>query len=202
MQDIHEIRPPVPVGMDPIFIYGLMIAAALLLLVLAGWIFWRWWKKRSGKEAVPETEAMPEPFDEATMHLDALVGKNPSDIRVFYFELTGILRRYIGRSFQVNAAEMTSEEFARSLNHLPMEKDIRKKILGFQEFSDPIKYAARIPEPQRPGLDISDIRSLIGRIEQQIRHQTDQETGRHTNQYTDQQAGQQTHPDTVQTGEA
>ncbi|OGR59842.1 MAG: hypothetical protein A3J80_03675 [Desulfobacula sp. RIFOXYB2_FULL_45_6] len=169
MQDIHDIRPPVAAGLDPVTTKMILIILACLLL--AGLLFFligKWLKKRKGPKDI-EAAAMPlSPFEEAAKALDSLLQRPMDDPRLFYYDLTFVLRHYMGRSFHTNAVEMTSEEFVRELVRLDLEKDIKKEISCFQAMSDPFKYAGVPAEKSMVIKDLDGVREVILKIEKNL----------------------------------
>nr|NJM01084.1 hypothetical protein [Desulfobacula sp.] len=176
MQEFHEIRPPVPVGMDPLTVKIFLIL--LGVLVLAGILFFLIRNRRKNRKGVKEIEALAlplSPFEEATEELDTLSRRSMGDPRLFYFDLTLVLRRYLGRSFGFNAVEMTSEEFVREVGRLDLEKEAGKEISQFQALSDPFKYAGVSPEKALVVKDLDLVRDLVSKIEKGLAQKREQE---------------------------
>lgn len=169
MQAFHDIRPPVPVGLDPMTVkIFLILLGALFLAALLFFLIRKWWKKRKGARDI-EAVALPlSPFEEAAKELDSLSQRPMDDPRLFYFDLTLVLRQYMGRSFGINAVEMTSEELIRELGRLPLEKEVKKEIAQFQALSDPFKYAGVSPEKAVVIKDLDRVREIVSKIEKDL----------------------------------
>ncbi len=172
MQDIHGIRPPIQVGVDPRTLTIILMAlGGILLLLLFAFLIRKWLKRQKeskGMTLLPETVA---PYDAALRALDILLQKQDLDPRIFYFDLTAILRRYIGHSYGINAIEMTSQEFIKKVNQLDLARDIKNNIALFQKTSDPIKYAGRIPDKANLQQDIIFTKTVIQKIEKNFLQQ-------------------------------
>ncbi|MCF6248976.1 MAG: hypothetical protein L3J69_16700, partial [Desulfobacula sp.] len=69
---------------------------------------------------------------------------------------TRVLRKYIGDSFHTTAVEMTTQEFIRSLAKINLENKIRQKIVRFQKYCDPIKYAGILPNQRSDAQSSND----------------------------------------------
>ncbi len=177
MQDIHGIRPPVQVGFDPmLFKIILMGLGAILVLTLLFFLIKKWLKNRKqprNLKCLPEP--MP-PYKTALKELELLSQREMVHPRLFYFDLTTIFRHYIGRSFNINAIEMTSQEFIKGINLLNMDKTIKKDITRFIKLSDPIKYAGIAPQKDRVKEDLIFIKEKIHQIEKDQRKLQDQMT--------------------------
>ncbi|WP_022668142.1 hypothetical protein [Desulfospira joergensenii] len=180
MQDIHEIKPPVMVGMDPALIKILVIAAGCLLLAaLLFYLFKRFWKS-SGSKADDLLPSPIPPYEEAVKALDRLANQEAKDLKFFYFELGALFKAYVGRSYQIHASEMTTQELARQLRSTAMDRNLVTGVVKFQEHSDPFRYGPVLPEPGRTRQDIETARQLIEAIEQDLNktRESDPEQGR------------------------
>ncbi len=176
MQDIHDIRPPVAVGLDPVMVKIILIVLACI--VLAGLLFFlirKWWKKRKG---IQDIEAMALPlsaFEEAVKALESLSQRPMDDPRLFYYDLTLLLRQYMGHSFHINAVEMTSEEFIREMGRLSLEKEIKKEISHFQALSEPFKYAGVPAEKTMVIKDLDAVREVVSKIEKDLERKKEEQ---------------------------
>jgi hypothetical protein len=166
MKDIHGIRPPVPVGIDPM-LFKIMAAVlgGAVLIFLVCYLIRKYLKKTRPPKDLTALVQPPAPYEAAMKDLDRLALGKMADPRLFYFDLTAILRQYMGRSFHFNAPEMTSQEFIRSINSMDLDPDLRRDMARFQTLSDPIKYAGIIPEKDRANEDLMIIRKIITETE-------------------------------------
>jgi hypothetical protein len=97
----------------------LYYAGAALLLLIAGWFAWKKWKQRKQQIALQPV------FTQTTLsaHFLALLTQLESkkywqqdEIKLYYTELTDILRQYIEQRYQVPAMESTSDEIIQMLS--------------------------------------------------------------------------------------
>jgi hypothetical protein len=166
MQDIHDIHPPVMVGMSPDIIRMLALAAAVLAIAALVFLLVRRYL-RSRKPGVMEGEAIPvPPFETAMKALDRLGVTLPADPKAFYFDLSALFKAYIGETFQIHASQMTTRELTRALRHTDMDRDLVTRISRFQSLSDPFRYAPVSPDPARMTADLDLVRQLIRAVEQ------------------------------------
>ena len=169
MQDINDIRPPVQVGFDPMLLK--YIGMGLLATLACGILFFlikKYIKKRQQPRDLKYLPAPMPPYDRALKELE-LLSRQMGHPRFFYFELTAVLRNYIGRSFAINAIEMTSQEFLKGMNRLSFDSAVKKDIAGFVQFTDTIKYAGMVPEKGRPAADLGFVKERIQKIEQDLK---------------------------------
>ena len=171
MQDIHGILPPVQVGFDPVIFKTILIVSGVAaILILLFFLIKKLWKKKNSNNL----KLLPEPlcaYEAALKQLDLLLQNLVHDPRLFYFDLSAILRNYIGRSFNINAIEMTSQEFIKHINFLDIDKKIKKEISNFLNLSDSFKYAGIIPEKEQADKDLVLIKDTICEIEKELSRQ-------------------------------
>ena len=172
MKDIHDIRPPVQIGFDPmLFKIVLMVLGGMILLALLFFLIKKGLKKRKQPESLRYLPEPLPPYESALKELDLLFQRQMDDPRLFYFGLTTILRQYIGRSFSINAIEMTSQEFIKGVNRLGLDKVVKKDIARFLKLSDPFKYAGIVPEKNCAKEDFLLIKAVIDQIENDLARQ-------------------------------
>lgn len=169
MKDIHTIRPPVQVGFDPLLLkIILMVSGGIIFFVLVFFLIKKYLKKRKQTKDLKYLPRPMPPYEAALKELDLLFQRQMIDPTLFYFDLTAALRKYIGRSFDINAIEMTSQEFIKGINGLDLEKNIKKDIARFQNVCDPFKYAGIAPEEDRIRQDFSFTQKMIHQIEKDL----------------------------------
>lgn len=156
MQELHDIRPPVMVGMDPFWITAAWIAGAIFLLALALWFFLRkfWKRKKAAQEKLSLAQPLQDPFTSAINTLDALEEKVSlgAESKKLYFALGDIMKTYIGKTHNTSAREMTTQELAASLKTVSLERQLAAQVIRFQQECDPFRYA---PEHTNIHTDIS-----------------------------------------------
>ena len=168
MQDIHPIKPPVMVGMDPALVkLVLAIAGGLALLVLVIFLVRRFVKAR-GRQIIPELIPEILPYDQALRDLDRLSLKPVLDSKPFYFDVSALVKRYIGRSYGIHALEMTSQELIKQIRFTPMDKALITRLAHFHNFSDPFRYGPLPPEPAQVQKDLAWVRQMVMDMEQDL----------------------------------
>jgi hypothetical protein len=145
--DIRDIKAPLelPRAWKLIIIVGLIIAGVLLL---AGAIYYLW-RRRQGKGLLPERKEPERPAHEVA--LEALRKLRESDllatgqIKLFYSELSEIIRRYIEGRYFVPALELTTNELMDNLREVAMEIEARENLRELLDISDLVKFAKYQP---------------------------------------------------------
>lgn len=124
----------------------LWLLCAAIVTAAAVFLFRRFLLKRRRPQAVVPPKP---PYDEAMEALDRLEVKQyiaKGMIREYAFELSEIVKRYIERRFEVNAAEFTTEEMLDWIKLSPLAPDDRKSIEWFFSTTDPVKFAKWLPD--------------------------------------------------------
>jgi len=158
----HGPKPPVPV-MVRSYLWAVILggAAALVAAVLAI----REQRRRRARRPVPSAPP-PTPEEEAMARLVALKQRRPWDRglgRAAVFELSEIVRAYLGRRLQFDALDLTTEELLREL------RARRPIALDFAEVSedlawqDLVKFAKAEPTARECESAIDRAASLVDR---------------------------------------
>lgn len=123
----------------------------VLLLALAAWFAWRWFRKRS----LPESEAAPQmlmpPDQLAVRELIHLKEQNyPARgmLKEFFSELSEILRRYLEKRYEFPALEMTTFDLDYELEDPRYPAELRERLLALLRESDLVKFAKFLPDFQ------------------------------------------------------
>jgi hypothetical protein len=141
---MKDIKPVLKAGTMSLTWLWIVLGAAW---AVAGAVLGRYWWLKSRK-APPPPPPKP-PYDEAIEALAALQQKDlPAKglIREYVFELSEILKRYIGRRFECGAAEYTTDEMVLWLPFAPFEKELCASMHWFFTTTHPVKFAKLIPD--------------------------------------------------------
>ncbi|MBF0573001.1 MAG: hypothetical protein HQK69_04495 [Desulfamplus sp.] len=193
MQDIHDIKPPVKVGIDPLILNIIIALIAVLLCLIAGYFLFRYIKKRLSQKRKDTVMLLPPPLpaDQAALReLELIADLMMTEPRLYYFRLTALVKIFIGKVFNINAPEMTTQEIIAALNNLAVEKVIkdndfqnvtaknstdntlkfgieRTMIAPAREFflsSSMVKYAGVIPKIEQIKSDENFVRAFIDSV--------------------------------------
>ena len=135
--DIRDVRPPVDVPGSVLWLWITVIIAVALIALLGIYLMK---SMRVKKIVVPKT-----PWEIAYERLAEFERKNllaQGKVKEYYVELSDIARRYIEGRFNIDAPEMTTEEFLNSVRSNSLIGDRHKDILKqFLILSDMVKFA-------------------------------------------------------------
>lgn len=139
-----------------------LLAGMLVLAALVGGLVW--WNRRSRRETPP----VPVPAhiwakDQlARLRDDRLVQQGL--VQEFYFRLTGVVRGYIERRFDIMAAEQTTDEFlAASQNHPSLAGRYRSLLSDFLRAGDLVKFAKYRPDEHESELAMACAEDFVNR---------------------------------------
>ena len=143
LKPLREVRPPTP--------WRLILATALGVALVGGGLFWylrRWARKRDSVPPVPAHEL-------AFASLSRLRGTDfddPAAVRLFYFQISEVVRGYVESRFGMNATDLTTEEIL--VNLVSLEDLAAEQNQSLEEFlvdTDQVKFAHR--EPSRGDIE-------------------------------------------------
>lgn len=138
----------------------LTVSGAGLLIIALG--IWWWVKKRLAKE---EVYVDPRPsWEIAFADLVLLKEKQyiqDGELKLFYIELTEIIRRYLGRKFEFEAVELTTSEIDEYLDDIDFDRNFQKELISFLQHADLVKFAKFVPPAEQPDKDWQTAYSLI-----------------------------------------
>lgn len=158
LEDLKPSTGPVelPASGPPIWVW---IAASLIVLALLAVI---WLRRRRHDQSRAEQVLTPRQL--AQRELNQIVSRrlDETDLKVFYVEVTGVVRRYIERTTGVRAAEQTTEEFLREiLTGTFFLQEEQSRLRQFLESADLVKFAGHRPAPEDVRASIKRAREFI-----------------------------------------
>lgn len=145
LADLQGIEGPVELP-EPRSIAIWLAAIGCVLVVIVAGTLWILLRRRTLQ---PERELTPQEL--AYLELQQIVEQELSerDVKLFYVELTGVVRRYIERTTDIHAPEQTTEEFLREINSAEVfSGDEQSRLGAFLESADLVKFAAHQPAAQ------------------------------------------------------
>ncbi|BBO69910.1 hypothetical protein DSCA_38400 [Desulfosarcina alkanivorans] len=158
MTDIHDILPPVPVGIDAPWLVPVLLALAAAAILAAAW--W-WWKKRRKARAIETLVPELPPEMTAMQALKEIADVRRLDGKTFYFRLSAILRQYVFGRFAVGAPEMTTEEFLPCIDRLPVDSDLARGLRSLCRAMDPVKFGGETVVEKQMETDLFFAREFV-----------------------------------------
>ncbi len=160
--DIIDIKPiqDIPRPLSHLF---LSAALVLVLLLVAGIMFWLHRRRTRHLTAAPPKPAHQRAFEELeALTRDQLLEKGI--IREYFFRLSEIFRRYIEQRFHIPAVERTTEELLPDIiTSREFSSAIKAEIRDILRFADLVKFAKVCPDKNTAD---SEYRKIVRVIEE------------------------------------
>ena len=150
-----------PLGMFPWL--ETLLAAGILVL---GAVAWWWWKKRHVQSpSISEPPVSPEESArQALTRLKERLLPEQGEWKVYYSELTGILRKYLEQRFDIPAMDLTTVELIRRLRHYKEFQSFYQDIKELFTRSDMVKFAKEKADIMISGRDWQEVSTWIERL--------------------------------------
>ena len=135
----------------------ILLAIGLLLLAVGLYYLWRWYQRNRKPEEEAIDPELLRPADEVALEkLDEIKATKiwkDGKVKEYQTELTDVVREYIGRRFDVQSTEKTSDETLRAMKPL-IEKDLFGKLSKMLQLADLVKFAKghTTPDENEQGL--------------------------------------------------
>jgi len=156
---IRDIKKLESAGSPSLLWVWLILCAAVIVSVV--FLLKRFIKRKSKPAFVPPQSP---PYEEAMESLRLLDAKQylvKGMIREYVFELSDIVKRYLERRYQTNAAELTTEEMLDWIRVSPLDSAHRRVLEWFFSASDPVKFAKQSPNQETIERFGTDIRAFL-----------------------------------------
>jgi hypothetical protein len=144
-----DLSPPLgplrPLGASERAVWPIALAVFVLLAAISPFAYRAWlaWRVRA---------AVRSAYEVARSELDQLLaGPRPTGEQVgpFFVELSGVVRRYLERRFQVRSPELTTERFLEVVSDSPdLGEDDQALLRDFLRQCDLVKFAHHVPTPE------------------------------------------------------
>ena len=161
---LRDIKPPFNLPTDWLK-WLLMIGGLLLILGIAVAIY-LYYRNQSGEGPVFRKEIVRPAHEIALEELDALEQSNllgEMQHKVFFTELSDILRRYVEGRFYIKAMEETTSELMASMNEADISADDISYLQKSLTNCDLVKFAKFIPSDSQTGDTVKLARAFIER---------------------------------------
>jgi len=181
-QPLYSIKPIIDVdkSLSKWWLYLLLIILALALIAFL--LYWFIWREKPLTEE--EKVALLPPYERAKLaliELDKSEYLQNEEIKEYYSELTGIIRKYLDEKVYDHALESTTEELIDRLhllndgNQIDLSKEDIGKIDTILKRADLVKFAKSKPDISLAKLDRDTIDMEIDHVKEALPEPTEEE---------------------------
>ncbi len=147
--EIHDIKDPVDLEVPRDFRLLGWLLLALLAALIAYLIYRKLRKEPEGVKVPVWAPPLPPPDVEAEAALRRLAEKDlirKGELEAFYTELSEVMKRYVGRRFEVPYLERTTSEVLSDLRPVKLAVGTTSDLRAILDASDLVKFAKFLPE--------------------------------------------------------
>jgi hypothetical protein len=127
-----------------------------LVLFIASWTLWRWWKQRPPVPGIPARTRALEALERLRAQVTSL------DPYAFSIAVPHVLRDFVERQYHIPALEQTSPEFLATIAERPtFTRGDRALLADFLERCDGIKFGRVGEDPEVNGALLGSAVSFV-----------------------------------------
>lgn len=145
-EDIKDIKPPVRIPFDWIYLIIWILLSAILLAVIY-FLYKKYFRKKVTEQVSKPVIVLP-PHEEALMKLDQLDREQlwqKGFVKEYHSRITEIIREYFEKRFGLPALELPTSEQLELLKRIPDAKEIYSLTESFLSNADLVKFAKFVP---------------------------------------------------------
>ncbi len=166
-EDVRGLKPPIDIR-GAYWAY-LIILPVLAVLAAAGFLYYRQKAKGLALPEIPEELRKP-PWEVALLELDLLQDSGlleNKQIKEYFIVLSDIIRKYMGRRYEIKALDRTTEEIRQEVKGLKLEQQMAQLIFGLLLFCDLVKFAKYIPSDEEVEKSTDEAYSIVNLTKQE-----------------------------------
>ena len=181
-QKLFDIKPITDVQRTRSNLWAYIALVLLTLLAVTGLVYWFFWRKKPLTEA-EKIAALP-PYERAKLALEKLdedhYFKN-EDVKMFYSDLTLILRQYLDEKVYDQSLESTTDELVfrlktlQAANQISLGANTIRNIETILKRADLVKFAKSKPDFELAKLDKGTIGLEIKQVKEGLPEPTEEE---------------------------
>jgi len=181
-QPLYSIKPIIEVDKSPSNRWLYLLIIVLSLAFVAFLLYWFIWRQKPLTEE--EKVALLPPYERAKLalvELDKSGYLQNDEIKEYYSELTGIIRKYLDEKVYDHALESTTEELINRLNllrdgnQIDLSKEDIDNIDTILRRADLVKFAKSKPDKELAIMDRNTIDMEIDQVKEALPEPTEEE---------------------------
>ena len=181
-QKLFDIKPITDVQRTHSSLWAYIALVLLALLAVTGLVYWFFWRKKPLTEA-EKIAALP-PYERAKLALEKLDEDHyfqNEDVKMFYSDLTLILRQYLDEKVYDQSLESTTDELVfrlktlQAANQISLGANTIRNIETILKRADLVKFAKSKPDFELAKLDKGTIGLEIKQVKEGLPEPTEEE---------------------------
>lgn len=181
-QGLFDIKPIIEVDKSPSKWWKYLLYTLLALAIVAGLLYWFIWREKPLTQE--EKIALLPPYERAKLALQELDQSQylqNEEIKEYYSDLTGIIRKYLDEKVYDRALESTTEELIKRLQllkdgqQIDLSKEDINSIETILKRADLVKFAKSKPDIALAELDRNTIDLEIDNVKEALPEPTEEE---------------------------
>lgn len=181
-QGLYDIKPMIEVKKKGSNWWKYLLITLLVLGIVAALLWWFIWRQKPLTEE--EKIALLPPYDRAKLALQKLDESHyleHEQLKEYYSELTGIIRRYLDEKVYDHALESTTDELINRLrllkdgNQIDLSTETIKNLESILRRADLVKFAKSAPDIALAELDRKTIDAEIDHVKEVLPEPTEEE---------------------------
>ena len=181
-QKLFDIKPITDVQRTRSNLWAYIALVLLALLAVTGLVYWFFWRKKPLTEA-EKIAALP-PYERAKLALEKLDEDHyfqNEDVKMFYSDLTLILRQYFDEKVYDQSLESTTDELVfrlktlQAANQISLGANTIRNIETILKRADLVKFAKSKPDFELAKLDKGTIGLEIKQVKEGLPEPTEEE---------------------------
>lgn len=181
-QKLFDIKPITDVQRTRSNLWAYIALVPLTLLAVTGLVYWFFWRKKPLTEA-EKIAALP-PYERAKLALEKLDEDHyfqNEDVKMFYSDLTLILRQYLDEKVYDQSLESTTDELVfrlktlQAANQISLGANTIRNIETILKRADLVKFAKSKPDFELAKLDKGTIGLEIKQVKEGLPEPTEEE---------------------------
>ncbi len=181
-QPLYTIKPIIDVDKSPSKWWLYVLLTLLILSVIGFLMYWFIWREKPMTEE--EKVALLPPYERAKLALQELDNTDyleNQEIKKYYSELTGIIRKYLDEKVYDHSLESTTEQLISRLhllkdgNQIDLSKEDIANIDSILKRADLVKFAKSKPDIELAKLDRNTIDIEIDHVKEALPEPNEEE---------------------------
>lgn len=181
-QGLYDIKPIIEVKKKGSDWWKYLLITLLIIGIIVGLLYWFIWRQKPLSEE--EKIALLPPYDRAKLALKKLDESHyleHSELKEYYSELTGIIRKYLDEKVYDHALESTTDELVKRLrllkdgNQIDLSQETIRNIESILKRADLVKFAKSAPDVALAELDRKTVDAEIDHVKEVLPEPTEEE---------------------------